>query len=125
MSTKALLIVTALLEVGTGFSLMVVPSLTAELLLGQGLSSPPALVVARIAGAALISVGVACWLTRNGERPAQSGLVCGMLVYNIAVPIVLLHAWFAWALEGLGLWPAILLHAGLAIWCLAIKLTRT
>lgn len=118
MSTKALLVVTALIEVGTGFALLVVPSLTAELLLGEGLSWPQALVVARVAGAALISVGVACWLGRNGEHRAQSCLVAGMLIYNLAVPIVLLHGWIALSLEGLGLWPASLLHTGLAIWCL-------
>lgn len=117
MSTKALLIVTALIEMGTGVALLVVPSLTAELLLGEGLSAPPALVVARVAGVALISVGVACWLGRHAERHAQSGLVAGLLIYNLGVPIVLIHGWIASALEGLGLWPASALHTGLAVWC--------
>ena len=118
MSIKVLLIVTALIEVGTGALLLVVPSLTVKLLLGEGLSLPQALVVARIGGVALISVGVACWLGRNGERRAQSALVVGMLIYNLAVPILLLHAWIASALGGLGLWPASLLHTVLAIWCI-------
>jgi hypothetical protein len=117
VSTKALLIVTALIEVGAGVALVVVPSLAADLLLGEGLSSPQALVVARVAGAALISVGVACWLGSNGERRAQTGLVTGMLIYNLAVLIVLVHAWLAWALKGIGLWPAVLLHAVLGLWC--------
>jgi hypothetical protein len=119
VSTRALLIVTALIEVGTGVALLVVPSLTAELLLGAGLASPQALVVARVAGVALISVGVACWLGRNGERGAPSGLIAGMLIYNLAVPIMLLNAWIALALKGLGLWPASVLHTALAIWCVA------
>ena len=117
VSTKALLIVTALIEAGTGAALLVVPSLTVELLLGEGLASPQALVVARIGGVALISVGVACWLGRNGERRAHSGLVAGMLIYNLAVPIILLHGRIASGLEGLGLWPASLLHTLLAVWC--------
>jgi hypothetical protein len=48
VTTNALLVVTALIEVPTGLVLIVVPSWTAELLLGVGLSSPQALVVARI-----------------------------------------------------------------------------
>ncbi|MBI3407238.1 MAG: hypothetical protein HY040_02640 [Planctomycetes bacterium] len=109
--------VTALIEIGTGLALLVAPSLSVEFLLGEGLSSPQALVVARVAGVALISVGVACWLGRNADRRAQSGLIAGMLIYNLAVPILLLHGWIASALQGLGLWPASILHAVLAIWC--------
>jgi hypothetical protein len=119
VGTWALLIVTALVEVGTGAALLAVPSLVAEVLLGVGLPSPQALVVARVAGAALVSVGVAGWLGRNGERVAQSCLVVGMLIYNLGVPIVLLHARIASSLDGWGLWPAILLHGGLALWCVA------
>jgi hypothetical protein len=119
MSTKTLLIVTALIEVGAGLALLAVPSFTAQLLLGEGLLAPQALVVARIAGAALISVGVMCWLVSNGERTAQTPLVAGMLIYNLAVPLVLVHGWFAWELHGVALWPASLLHTALAVWCVA------
>lgn len=118
MNTKALLIVTALIEVGAGSVLLVVPSLAVEFLLGNGLSSPQAIVVARIAGSALISVGFACWLGRNGEHRAQAVLVAGMVIYNIAVPVVLIHGWIALSLEGLGLWPACILHTVLAVWCI-------
>jgi hypothetical protein len=117
VNTKALLIVTALIEVGTGAALLAVPSMTTTLLLGVGLTLPPALVVARVAGLALISISVACWLARNGDRSAQSGQVVAMLVYNLAVPIVLIHGWLASGFEGLGLWPASVLHTALAIWC--------
>ena len=71
MNTKSLLIVTALIEAGTGIALLVAPSVIVELLLGAGLSSPQSLVVGRVAGAALIAIGVACWLARKGERIAQ------------------------------------------------------
>ena len=119
MSTRALLIVTALLEMGTGVALLIVPSLTAELLLGEGLSQAPAHVVARVAGAALTSVAVACWLARNAEHGVQSCLVAGILIYNVAVPVLLIHGWIALSLHGLGLWPATLLHTALAVWCIA------
>jgi hypothetical protein len=119
MTTKVLLIVMAIIEVGAGVALVAVPSACAELLLGEGLTAPPSLVVARIAGAALISVGFMCWRERHGERPSQSSSVAGILIYNLAVPIVLVHAWFAWGLHGIALWPASLLHTGLSIWCVA------
>lgn len=119
MSTRTLLIVTALIEVGTGVALLAVPSLTVELLLGEGLMSLQSLLVARVAGVALISVGVACWLGRTSESHAQLGLVAGLLIYNLAVPILLLHGWIASGMRGIGLWPASLLHTGLAIWCAA------
>ncbi len=120
MNAKSLLIVTAAVELGAGIALLSVPSWTAELLLGAELSSPPAFVVARIAGAALVSIAIACWLSRNGERREQSALVAGVLAYNLAVPIVLIQYWHATSLQGFGLWPACILHAGLAIWCLVI-----
>ena len=114
MSKRALRIVTAAVEAGAGVALLVAPSWAAELLVGEGLSSPSSLVVARIAAAALMSIAVACGLERNGAR---SGLVAGLLLYNIAVPLVLLEARFDLQLDGILLWPAIVLHAGLAVWC--------
>lgn len=117
VKTRALLIVTAVVEVGAGIALLGMPSLAAEILLGEGLSGTPAMVLARIAGFALIALAAACWLGRKAERPAQSGLVAAMLIYNLAVPIVLGHARMALALEGPAFWPACLLHTALAFWC--------
>lgn len=119
MSTQALLIVTAFVEVGAGIAQLGVPSLAAEILLGEGLANPQSVVVARVAGFAVISLGVACWSGRNGERRAQAGLVAAMLIYNLAVPVVLVHAWIGFALQGQAFWPACLLHTALAIWCIA------
>ena len=115
--SKLLLIVTALVEVGTGVALLIAPSLVVELLLGEGLSSPQALVLGRVTGAALISIGVACWLARNGESSGHRALVSGMLVYNFAVPVLLIRAAIAFGMRGPALWPASVLHLGLAIWC--------
>jgi hypothetical protein len=118
MNTRALLIVTALVELGAGAALLAVPSLVAEFLLGERLNSPQALVVARVAAFALISLAVACWLARNREHRAQNGLIAGMLIYNLAVPILLIHGWMAAGLDGLGLLPACFLHTLLAAWCI-------
>jgi hypothetical protein len=54
---RTLLIVTAIAETGVGLTLLLSPPLVAGLLLGVSLDSPAALVVGRIAGAALLSAG--------------------------------------------------------------------
>ncbi|MBC8011185.1 MAG: hypothetical protein H7067_13940 [Burkholderiales bacterium] len=112
---KNLLIVTAVLEAATGLALLVLPSLTASLLLGAPLDLPGALAVARVAGAALLTLALACWLSVNTGR----ALVISMLFYNIASVAVLAHAALGLGLSGPGLWPAAGLHAALAAWCLA------
>ena len=51
------------------------------------------------------------------ERVENPGLFVGLTVYNVAVPIVLVQGWLAHDLNGILLWPAVVLHAGLAVWC--------
>lgn len=120
MSTKWLLIVTALFEVATGIALFLVPSIAVELLLGVGLVSPQAFVLGRVTGAALAALGVACWLSRHAEqRQGRIGLIAGLLMYNVAVPGLLIHAATALSLFGIALWPGCVLHAALALWCVA------
>ena len=120
MNTKSLLIVTAVVELAAGAVLLVAPSLTAELLLGTGLGSPASVMVGRVAGAALVSIGLSCWLERdracNGSR---AGLVTGLLIYNISIPALLIHAAVVDHISGIAFWPGIVLHSVLAIWCVA------
>ena len=116
MNTKSLLIVTAVIELATGVALLIVPSRVAELLLGAGLGSPAAVMVGRVAGAALFAIGLSCWRERNRSGPG-TGLVCGVLAYNIAVAILLGYAAIVENLHGIALWPAVVLHVALAIWC--------
>ena len=117
-----LLVVTAIVEAGTGLALVMVPSVVTTILLGATLDPPVALVVARIAGVALLSLGVACWLASR-EEPSRvaRGLIAAMLLYNVAVPAVLVLA----GLYGIGLWPVVLAHVVLAAWCLACLRSRT
>jgi hypothetical protein len=113
--------VTAVLEAGTGLALMTIPSVVSTILLGATLDPPVALVVARIAGAALVSLGVACWLASTAEPGrAARGLIAAMLLYNVAVTAVLVLA----GLHGIGFWPVVLLHVILAVWCIACLRTK-
>jgi hypothetical protein len=112
---KRLLAITAAIEAGTGIGLLVVPPVIVRLLLGATLDAPAAVTVARVAGAAVLALGVACWLARDDGR----ALVVAMLFYNVVAVAVLAHAAVGLALSGIGLWPAVGLHTALAGWCAA------
>jgi hypothetical protein len=120
-----LLIVTAAIEAATGLALVLSPSVPVSMLLGASLDSPAGMVTARVAGAALLSLGVACWLARDdGRSRAATGLIAAMLLYNAGAVAVLVYAGTGLGLSGIGLWPAVLLHAALAVWCIACLRTK-
>ena len=118
-----LLVVTAVLEGATGLALVAIPSRLAALLLGASLDAAPALTLARVAGVALVALALTCWLTRHdGQSRAARGLVSAMALYHTGVAIVLAHASLGFELSGLGLWPTVLFHAAMAVWC--VKTSR-
>jgi hypothetical protein len=87
------------------------------LLLGLERAAVEAILVGRIAGAALLALGVACWVARDDTlTPAQRGLLTGMLVYNAVASALLAYAGVVLGMTGVLLWPAAALHAILAIW---------
>lgn len=125
MQLRSLFIVTAILEAGTGLALVLSPSTPAAILVAASLDTDGGLVVARIAGAALFSLGAACWFARDdGRSRAAKGLVTAMLLYNVGAVGVFLYAGMGLERTGNGLWPAALLHTGLAIWCLGCLRSR-
>jgi hypothetical protein len=102
---KKVLVVAAIAEAVTGLALMVMPSLLGRLLLGEELAGV-AIPVARVAGIALIALGIACW-------PGPP--LVGMLIYSAAVTLYLAYLGFAGGFAGAFLWPAVALHAVLSI----------
>jgi hypothetical protein len=116
---KALLIVTAAAETATGLGLAGLPALVVSLLLGGTLDTPAALVVARMTGAAMMSLAIACWLARNdaGSRAAR-GLIGALLFYNAAAVVVLMYAGAGLGLHGILLWPTAVYHVVMAGWCI-------
>src|SRR3954454_4925976 len=116
---KRFLILTAILEAATGLALIALPAIVVRLLLGAEISGA-SILLGRVAGAALLALGVACWLTRDDTQSrAARGLVVAMLTYNIPAAAVLALAGIALQLHGLVLWPAVVLHAAMAVWCVA------
>lgn len=116
---KTLLIAKAIVEVGAGLALALFPSLAVSLLLGARLDSLAETVIARMAGAALLAMGTACWLAANDSKSrAATGLIAGLLLYDVTVVVILLQARFAVGLAGIALWPAVVLHSGLGVWSL-------
>src|SRR5947208_10658687 len=115
---KRFLKLTAIIEAATGLALIAVPAIVVRLLLGAEISGA-SIPLGRVAGAALLALGVACWLAHDDTQSrATSGLVVAMLMYNIPVPAVLAFAGIGLGLHGVALWPAVVLHAVMAIWCI-------
>jgi hypothetical protein len=118
MKDKYLLIVTAVIEGATGLALLAWPSRSVGVLLDAPLWTPATEAVGRIAGAALVALGIACWLARGDDHTrAAKGIFAGMLFYNVAAVGVLGSASVVSALTGAGLWPGVILHSVLAVWC--------
>jgi hypothetical protein len=110
---------TAIIEAATGLGLIAVPAIVVGLLLGAEISGA-SIPLGRVAGAALLALGVACWLARDDmQSRAARGLVVAMLTYNIPATAVLAFAGIALGLHGVVLWPAVVLHAVMAVWCVA------
>ena len=126
LNPKSLLSVTGALEAATGLVLLMAPSVLVELLLGAAPGTSAGLTVSRVAGVALLALGVACWLAREDQAGrAAKGLVAAMLLYNVAVIAILVLAWMSLGLFGIAFWPVVLAHTGLAAWCVACLSTRT
>ena len=121
---KTLQTATAVIEAGTGAALLGCPSAVVVLLLGSGLDTPAAVILGRLAGAALLALAVACWLVRvDAQSRAARGLVSAMFGYNFAAVAILAFAGISLNLRGVALWPAVVLHAVMTIWCV-VELRR-
>lgn len=116
---KNLFTVTAVIEFGTGLVLVALPSALGIILLDARVDTPIALTIARIAGFALLAVGIICWLARNeGNTRFTKGLAGAMLLYNVGAVAVFAFAALVLGVSGIALWPTVVLHTAMAGWCL-------
>lgn len=122
---KTLLGVTALLELGAGLALLVAPTLFVALLMNGGLEGAPALTVARIGGVGLLALGMACWLARNdSDSAAASGVAKAMVIYNLGAVLILGNVGMQSQAVGILLWPAVIIHAVMAAWCVLVVIRK-
>jgi hypothetical protein len=117
---KILLTATALIEAGAGVALGCFPSAVVMVLLSSPLESPAAVTLGRLTGAALLALGVACWFARgDAQSRAAKGLIAAMTMYNLGAAMLFLFAGIGLGLRGVALWPVVVLHAAMAVWCVA------
>jgi hypothetical protein len=115
--TKRFLTLSGTLEFITGIVVLAAPALFARILFGSVPDVPSGLACARIAGTALLSLGVACWLGSRGiQDRAVAAIIAAMLTYNVSIAVLLLWLRFSAGVTGIGLLPASALHIALAFW---------
>ena len=97
---KKILMFAALAETGTGVILLAYPPIVVRLLFDAEIVGA-GVIMSRLAGIALIGLGVTCW-------PGTP--LVGMLTYSVVVTLYLAFVGFASGLTGILLWPAVVLH---------------
>ncbi|HEY4901343.1 MAG TPA: hypothetical protein VIH91_11050 [Terriglobales bacterium] len=102
---KNLLALSAAAEAGTGLLLLAWPPIVVRLLFGAELTGA-GVIMSRIAGIALIGLGVACW---PGNSAVQQ--LYGMLTYSTLAMLYLMYIGVRGVAVGLLLWPAVVAHA--------------
>jgi len=112
MAASWVLSLEAAIEAATGLALIIYPPGVASLLLGADLAGA-GIAVARVAGIALLSLGLVCWLSRQDAD--KTATLAAMLIYNLLVTAYLMYLGFGGALVGILLWPAIAIHAVLTL----------
>jgi hypothetical protein len=122
MLQKSIVTGAAWLEIAVGVTVIVAPNFLCVLLFAtrpEGASMP----IARLAGIALLALGISC-LPSVQTGPRRNS-VLGLVVYNVGAAILLAWVGVATALHGFLLWPAAILHAGIAAALLPQFLTRS
>ena len=104
--------VEAAVEAATGLALIIYPQAVSKLLLSADLAGA-GIAVGRVAGIALLALGLLCWVSR--QHVDKTATLAAMLTYNLLVTAYLLLLALGGALVGILLWPAIAIHAVLTV----------
>ena len=118
---RTVLGVAAGIEAVTGLVMILFPHALIRLLLGADATGLN-IVIGRVAGIALLSLGLGCWM---GRQESMFGwALFAMLTYNLLVTIYLAFVGLSTEFVGVLLWPAAALHAALTV-LLAYPLIET
>src|SRR5271167_598766 len=102
---NTILMLAALAEAGTGVILLAYPPIVVRLLFAAEIGGA-GVIMSRLAGIALIGLGVACW---PGNSAVQQ--LYGMLTYSTLAMLYLIRIGIRGAPEGPLLWPGVVVHA--------------
>jgi len=101
---KNVLGLSAAAEAGMGLLLLAWPPIVVRLLFGSEISGA-GIIMSRIAGIALIGLGVCCWPGNSAHRSLQ-----GMLTYSALAMLYLSYIGIRGEAVGVLLWPAVAAH---------------
>ena len=111
MSLRLLLTFSGSLEILAGSAALIIPATVVSLLLGSSLDSI-GVVLARLFGAGVFALGLACLKARDhAGTPAGLAVSVGITSYNVLAAVVLFWAAAGSGLGGLLLWGAGIGHA--------------
>jgi len=118
---KYLVKAAAWLEIVAGIALIASPNLGSLLLFATPLDGPGVLFT-RFAGIALLALGAACMPTPATAQARAT--VLGLFLYNAGATMLFVWVGGATTVHGILLWPAAILHAGIAVALLALWLNK-
>lgn len=110
---KKLLGLSAGIEAATGIALMINPPLVTRLLLDEEVSGAGE-ALGRVAGFALLGLGLASWPGQDSAG-ANTPALPALLTYNLLATLYLAYLGIGGGLVGSLLWPAVVLHAVLTL----------
>lgn len=121
MSLRLLLLLAGGLEILAGLAALIIPAMMVSLLFGVSMD-PIASVLARLFGAGVFALGLACLKARDDVgSPAGVAMSIGITAYNVLAAVVLIWAAEELGLGGILLWGAGIGHATLgALFVLAL-----
>ena len=108
-----ILVFAAIVEVGTGLALLFDPRMVVALLVGAN-TPVEEIPMGRLPGIAILALGLACWPDRE-HAETGSPAFRAMLVYNVLIALFLVYLFKVGHLGGILLWPAVVLHAVVAL----------
>ena len=115
---KLFLQITALAEILIGILLVFFPNFIIGLLFETPVTETSGIISSMIAGVAIISLTIICWLVQNKIDAIET--VKGMLFYNFAIIAVVIYLIGVYQISGLGVWLVIGFHTFQGIWSIII-----
>ena len=118
---RHLLVLAALVEVGTGVGALVVPGTLISLLLGTA-SDGSSQMVGRVLGLALVCLGICCWSARSDDAStSRAGVVAAITTYNAGAAALLATFAATGTATGPVVWVAVALHTGITVALLSAR----